>query len=143
MSVLRAWFVARATRSPLSASVLNFLFGTIALGAAMGLVSAFSDRDPVALPGSPWWMYLGGTVGLVFIAVAAWVVPIVGVLLFALLSIAGQLFGALVLDIVAPTSGTELGWNLFVGVALAFVAVTVAARGRSAPSPSAVRESGP
>jgi transporter family-2 protein len=80
--------------------------------------------------GAPWWAYLGGLLGIVYIAIAAWVVPIVGVLLFVLLSIAGQLAGALVLDAVAPTSGTAVAWNLIAGVALAFVAVAVTARGR-------------
>ena len=67
---------------------------------------------------------------MVFIAIASWVVPIVGVLFFALTSIAGQLSGALALDVVAPTAGTDLAWNLVAGVLLAFVAVLVASRGR-------------
>ena len=75
-------------------------------------------------------MYLGGVVGIVFIAIAAWAVPIVGVLLFAVVTIAGQLSGALLLDVVAPTAGTDLAINLVLGVLLAFVAVAVAARGR-------------
>jgi transporter family-2 protein len=76
-------------------------------------------------------MYLGGLIGILFIAIAAWVVPIVGVLLYALASIAGQLFGALALDVLVPTPGTVIAWNLVAGVILAFVAVAVASRGRS------------
>ena len=49
---------------------------------------------------------------------------------FALLSIAGQLTAALLLDLLAPTPGASVGWNLVAGLVLAFVAVSVAARGR-------------
>lgn len=122
---------AKAARNPMSATFLNFLFGTAALGAALGVVWAVSGSGPAPLPAGPWWLYLGGVIGLVFIAIASWAVPIVGVLQFAVVTIAGQLTGALVLDVVAPTSGTALGPNLVVGVLLAFLAVAVAARGRA------------
>lgn len=121
---------ARAAGNPMSATFLNFLFGTIALGTAFGLMWAVADRGPSALPPGPWWLYLGGVIGIVFIAIAAWAVPIVGVLLFALVTIAGQLSGALLLDVVAPTAGTDIAPTLILGVVLAFVAVAVAARGR-------------
>jgi bacterial/archaeal transporter family-2 protein len=134
--------VARASRNPMSATVVNFIFGTVALSAALGIVGGFAGQGVAPLPGGPPWIYLGGVIGIVFIAIASWVVPIVGVLLFALLSIAGQLSGALLLDVVAPTAGTELVWNLFAGVALALVAVVVAARGRGT-APPAMRDSAP
>ncbi len=133
--------VARAAASPLSAAFYNFVFGTAALASAFGISLAVTDAHASALPSSPLWMYLGGVIGLGFIAIAAWAVPIVGVLRFALLSIAGQLTGAVFLDIFAPTSGTELGWNLFVGVLLAFVAVAVGSRSRNDAAPQSVRES--
>jgi transporter family-2 protein len=124
--------VARVAQHPMSATFLNFLFGTIALAAAFGTMWAFTDVDPAAPDGGAWWMYLGGLVGIAFIVIAVWVVPIVGVLLYALASIAGQLFGALGLDVVAPTSGdAAVAWNLVAGVLLAFVAVVVASRGRA------------
>ncbi|MCX6431943.1 MAG: DMT family transporter, partial [Actinobacteria bacterium] len=123
--------VARAALHPVSATFLNFVLGTAALAVAFGVSWAFTDVDPGVLTGASWWAYLGGLVGVTFIAIAVWVVPIVGVLVYALAAIAGQLFGALALDIVAPTSGTELVWNLVAGVLLAFVAVVVASRGRS------------
>ena len=121
---------SRAAQNPMSATFLNFLLGTTALGMAFGAAWAVSGDGPAALPSGTWWIYLGGVIGIVFIAIAAWAVPLVGVLLFALLTIAGQLSGALLLDLVAPTSGTQLSWTLVAGVLLAFVAVLIAARGR-------------
>ena len=121
---------SRAAGNPMSATFLNFVFGTTALGIAFGALWAWTGDGPAPLPGGGWWIYLGGVIGVVFIAIAAWAVPLVGVLLFALLTIAGQLAGALLLDLTAPTSGTQLSWSLVAGVLLAFVAVLIAARGR-------------
>lgn len=122
---------SRAAGNPMSATFVNFVFGTAALGAAFGAAWAWTGSGPSPLPSGTWWIYLGGVIGVAFIAIAAWAVPLVGVLLFALLTIAGQLVGALLLDLVAPTSGTQLSWTLVAGVLLAFVAVLVAARGRA------------
>ena len=63
--------------------------------------------------------------GVIFIAMAVWAVPRIGVLLFALISISGQLSAAVVLDIVLPTDGTELGAQLFIGIGLTFVAIAL------------------
>jgi len=67
---------------------------------------------------------------VIFIAMAAWLVPIIGVLLFALVSIAGQLIGSLALDLILPTPGSQVTGTLIAGVLLALVAVLIAARAR-------------
>lgn len=121
--------VGRASGHPLSATWLNFAFGVSGLVTTMVILSLASDVDPAPLPTGPIWLYLGGVVGVVFIATAAWAVQIIGVLLFALASIAGQLTGALILDLFVPTGGSSLGWHLFVGVILTGCAVAIAALG--------------
>jgi transporter family-2 protein len=83
-----------------------------------------------ALPSGPWWIYVGGVLGVAFIATSAWVLPIIGVLVFALVAIAGQLIGSLVLDLVFPVPGSNVTWNLVAGVLLALVAVLLATRRR-------------
>lgn len=122
--------VSVAAGNALSATWVNFAGGTAFLAVLFG-AAAVGGRGASALPASPWWIYVGGAIGIAFIATAAWVVPRVGVLMFALLSIAGQLSGALGLDLLVPTAGTSAGWHLVVGIALAFVAVAVSAAGRS------------
>ncbi len=117
--------VANVASNPMSATVLNFTFGTIVLGAALGTLVATGARVLGEWWSAPWWAYLGGLIGIAFIGIAAWAVPIVGVLRFALLSIAGQLTGALLLDVLLPAPGTTLAWNLVLGVLLAFGAVLV------------------
>lgn len=117
--------VGAAARSAWTAAWFNFTLGTTMLGAALGLAWALTDLDPGALPTGPWWIYLGGSIGVLFIAAAAWVVQRLGVLLFALLTITGQLTGALLLDVVAPTAGVYVHLTLIIGVALAGIAVVV------------------
>jgi transporter family-2 protein len=50
-----------------------------------------------------------------------------GILLFSLVVIAGQLLGALVLDLVAPTPGSEVTAGVLIGVGLTAAAVGLAA----------------
>lgn len=117
--------VGAAARNPWTAAWVNFTLGTTMLGAALGIAWAFTHFDPGALPSGPWWLYLGGAIGVLFIAAAAWVVQRLGVLLFALLTITGQLSGALLLDWLAPAAGVSLHLTLIAGVLLAAVAVAV------------------
>ena len=91
----------------------------------LGLAWSLTDFDPGPLPAGPWWLYLGGSIGVLFIAAAAWIVQRLGVLLFALLTITGQLSGALILDWVAPAAEVDVQLTLVVGVAIAGLAVLV------------------
>ena len=119
--------VARASSS-WTATALNFALGATTLSVAVVVVTLLGEPFAfVELPTTPW-LYLGGPIGVAFIAAAAWVVPILGVLRFGLVSIAGQLSGAVLLDLIAPTSGSMITVGLLVGVLLAFLAVVVSAR---------------
>jgi transporter family-2 protein len=122
--------VAVRARSPFAAAFVNFLGGfvmlTVFLSAAMLIVQT-RIPDPW---GAPWWAYLGGVLGLSVIAGAAWVVPTLGVLVFSLLSVLGQLAGAFLLDLLVPTPGTTVGWHLLLGLGMTFAAVVVASRNR-------------
>lgn len=117
--------VGAAARNPWTAAWVNFTVGSIMLGALLGLTWGLTDFDPGTLPAGPWWLYLGGSIGVLFIAAAAWVVQRLGVLLFALLTITGQLTGAVILDWVAPAAGVTFHITLVVGVALAALAVAI------------------
>ncbi len=117
------------TGSAVSATWVNFLLGTtlvvilwVVAHAARGFTTTLTAVEP--------WLLLSGVVGLVFIALAAWSVPRIGVLLTSLLVVAGNLTAALVLDLVVPTSGTVVNPALIVGLVLAFAAVLLGARGR-------------
>ena len=69
----------------------------------------------------------GGLLGIVFIALTAWGVRVTGVLVFGLLSIAGQLLASLVLDL--ASSRDLVGPQLIVGLAITLLAAVAAGVG--------------
>ena len=119
--------VSNETRQPFAATFANFTVGTACLTAVLGVAVLIRGWAAPELPPEPW-LYLGGLIGVVFVAVAALVVPVIGVLGLALASIAGQLAGALLLDAVAPTTGQGLQAATAIGALLAFAAVFLGSR---------------
>jgi transporter family-2 protein len=95
---------------------------------ALLMITATGARALEPLPAGPWWLYLGGIIGATFIATTAWVVGKVGVLAISLLVTAGQLTGALVLDVVILD---VVDGPLIAGVLLSFGAVALTALGTS------------
>ncbi|MEV6770966.1 DMT family transporter [Nocardia sp. NPDC051030] len=114
-----------AVGGPLSATLGNFVTGLAGLLVVEALLRARTGL-PTEFPSEPW-LYLGGAIGVVFIALAVLVVRWIGVLLLGLSSVAGQLLASLVLDVVAPT-GAVLSMAAVAGCVLTFVAVALAAR---------------
>jgi transporter family-2 protein len=125
--------VRQAADSALSATFVNFFVGTAALLAVLGI-----DLAVRGLPGPlprEWWLYVGGMLGIIFIAVATVVVARIGVLVMGLCMVAGQICGALVLDTMFPTvSGKPTAQTVF-GAALAMVAIVLAAWPSRASTP--------
>lgn len=109
----------------LPAALVNFTVGTAALAAAAALEVAVRGL-PRPLPALPW-LYLGGPLGVLGVGLAAAIVPITGVLLLGLGVVAGQLVGALLLDVFLPTDANPLTATTLIGTALTLVAVTVIA----------------
>jgi transporter family-2 protein len=121
--------VAMRTGDPLVATSVNFVVGLTALTTVLVLEHVVGSNT-WTWPPAPWSepvLWLGGPIGVAFVVTAAVVVRPLGVLLFSLLTIAGQLVGSLVSDLLVPTAGTVIGWQLVAGVVLTGVAVTVAA----------------
>ncbi|MDA8434771.1 MAG: DMT family transporter [Actinomycetales bacterium] len=120
--------VALRTGDVLAATAVNFAVGLTALVVALA-VEHLAGHAWTAPP-PPWeepLLWLGGPVGVLFIAVGSLVVRPLGVLLFGLLNIAGQLTGSLVSDLLFPTPGTVVGWQLLAGAALTGASVALAA----------------
>ena len=88
--------LAKAVGSPVNAALISFIIGALALlGAALLLGGRPSLSAARALPFYAW---AGGLYGAVFIAVAAFAAPRMGVTFFLTVAIAGQLLTALLLD---------------------------------------------
>ncbi len=109
----------------LPAALVNFVVGTLAL-TGVTVVELAIRGLPDPLPTQPW-LYLGGPLGVLFVGAAAAIVPITGVLLLGLGTVAGQLVGALLLDLFAPVAGSHLSATTLLGTAITLLAVIVIA----------------
>lgn len=106
-------------------TLVNFGVGTVALLVAAA-VDVLVRGWPTAPPGQ-WWLYLGGPLGIGTVLTAVIAVRLTGVLLLGLSSVAGQLLGAVLLDLVAPTDGGHLSATSLAGTAITMLAVAIAA----------------
>jgi transporter family-2 protein len=110
--------IAKATGSAMVTSALNFAMGFTLLSILL-VANTVVLGDPIVRPPSLLetpWLWLGGPLGILFIASAALFVRYLGVLVFTLASVAGQLGGALLLDLFFPTPGTVLTVFVLVGL---------------------------
>lgn len=120
--------------SAFTATFGNFLVGAIVLLVAAVIHTAIVGW-PTHFPVTPW-LYLGGTVGTVFIAGQAAIVRSTGVLLMGLAVLSGQLVTAVLFDLLAPVQSHAVAPVTIAGAALTLLAVVIAAiprRRRSAP----------
>ena len=112
-------------QSPLAATVVNFAGGTAVLIVA-GLVHIAIVGAPRALPADPW-LYLGGTVGVVYIFFSSVIVQRTGVLLLGLGSVVGLLTTSVVLDAVWPAPAAPATPIAVLAASVAIAGVVVAA----------------
>lgn len=112
-------------RNPVPATLFNFIAGSALLLVVWLGKLVIAGGLPGQLP-SQWWYYIGGPLGLVFIALGALLVARVGVLIAAMGMIAGQLIGSLLLDLVAPAPGSVVTAATVLGTVLTLLAVVIA-----------------
>lgn len=123
--------VGAAARSAWPATLVNFVVATLTLAIVLLIELVVRGAPSGSLPATPW-LYAAGLIGIGVIAVAALVVRHVGVLVFGLASVAGQLLGALALD--ASTAGHQPSAATWIGAMLTLAAVVLVARARATPA---------
>jgi transporter family-2 protein len=109
------------SKRPLATTFVNFLMGTLVLIVALA-VNLGRGGHIGPLPHN-LWVYMGGPLGLIFIALSAFIVKQLGVLNFVLFSVSGQLLGGLIIDWIAPAAHTHITSYLITGTAMTLVAV--------------------
>lgn len=110
-------------------TLVNFLVGSTALLVVYLCAGAVAGWPIRHWPGAgQWWLYSGGPLGAVFVAVAAVIVRTLGVLRLGLGIVAGQLLGAIALDLAVPAAGQGLAVATALGAALTLVAVGITGR---------------
>jgi transporter family-2 protein len=130
--------VGVASGNPVSAAVMNFIMGMGLLLLIFTVQVISGHTQWTTPPSSPWWIYLGGSIGVAFIASATWAIRKLGALRFVMGSVAGQLLGSLLIDLFAPTDGTKVSLNLVAGLAITLVAVLLANRKAHVIAPAEV-----
>ena len=107
-----------------STTWLNFFMGTSTLVILLVINTARGEKL-VGLPTSPWWIYWGGTIGVLYIAASSVIVARIGVLSFTLFATGGQLIGSLIFDLMAPPENVTIGINLILGILITYIGVLV------------------
>ncbi|WP_417232773.1 DMT family transporter [Brevundimonas sp.] len=85
-----------AVGSPVNAAFVSFAIGTAALGILAVILQ--TRPDMAASRALPWYVWMGGLYGAIFVVAATWGVPKLGVATTITLMVAGQLMLSLVLD---------------------------------------------
>ena len=111
------------SKASFATSLLNFITGTTFLLFLLLLRTLFTDHSVMNFTSGPWWMFLGGSIGVIYIALSAHIVQHVGVLEFTLFSVGGMLIGSLFIDIIVPTKGTIISGFLIAGILLTYLGV--------------------
>ena len=108
---------------PLATAWLNFASGAVVVLIALSINLAFGATVN-SFPKN-FWVYTGGSAGLIFVAVSAYIVKHLGVLNFVILNIAGQLVGAVIIDWVAPAKAGSLNGYLIFGTAMTILSIAI------------------
>jgi transporter family-2 protein len=120
--------VSMTARSAPAATLGNFLVGALTLTVVVAASGAFTGSASPINASGPAWAYLGGILGVTFIGISAFTVPILGVLSFALTVIAAQLAGAIVLDLIWPATTQPITPPVIAGALLAALAAFIGRR---------------
>lgn len=83
--------------NPVRAAFISFAVGTVAL-----LIFSLAQRSPwpqvQPLAAAPWWVWIGGLLGAVYVILTVTVAPQLGAAVFFALVVGGQMLASLVAD---------------------------------------------
>lgn len=121
--------LAKAGGSAVLAALISFTVGTLAL-LAVWLMSG-NRPGTAAFAGLPWYAWIGGLYGAVFVAAAAYAAPKIGVASLITIGIAGQIAMALWLDHIGAMGLTREPINVgrLLGALLVVLGVVLVRRG--------------
>jgi transporter family-2 protein len=123
----------------LPASLVSFAVGTAGLGLAV-LVTGTRVPWAETAASQPWWIWLGGVCGLVFLTMNIVLMPRIGTSATVILPLVGQVLGGVLLDVFGAFGTTVRPLTPARGIGAALVvlgaaAVNLVGRARGGPSP--------
>ena len=120
--------IANHTGQPAAATMVNFIVGFITLVVVYAVAQQVNPQS-FNVPPMPWEnpvIWLGGPFGVMFVLTASFMAKTLGVFLFTLTSVVGQLSGAILMDVLFPTASTNFTWQLLLGISITGAAVVLA-----------------
>ena len=120
--------IANHTGQPAAATMVNFIVGFITLVVVYAIAQQVNPQS-FNVPPMPWEnpvIWLGGPFGVLFVLTASFMAKTLGVFLFTLTSVVGQLSGAILMDVLFPTASTNITWQLILGISITGAAVVLA-----------------
>ena len=115
-----------ASGQPLSTTWVNFSMGGVMLLAVAGIRTAGGAFHPSLPHAVPWWAWWGGLCGIGVVSIAAWAVRHLGVVVYGLGVLTGQLSAAVLLDLLTPATRHDVTPAVVLGVVITFVAAGLA-----------------
>jgi bacterial/archaeal transporter family-2 protein len=114
---------------------MHAVMASFAIGGLATLIYCLIERDrptTTAIAGAPWWIWVGGLLGVAFVWATIFAVPKIGVTLMFPLVVAGQMTAAIVMEhfglLNTPTSPVSFG--KIAGVVLVVLGAVVLAASR-------------
>ena len=89
--------MARVLGSPLLAASISISISLVVV-VALWLSWGKGVGDISHIKALPWWVIIGGVIGVIFVAGSVVVAPVLGVALFFVCVVAGQLIGSSLID---------------------------------------------
>jgi transporter family-2 protein len=106
--------------SPMVSSFWNHIVGLIAL-TILGLI--IGGLIPAGAQNAPWHAYIGGPIGVIFVASGSWLITRIGAVNTALLVIGGNMVSGVALDLMQETPSAL--WASALGVTLILLGVSL------------------
>ena len=122
--------IARHVGSALAATSISILVAFFC-SLLFFAVSGAGRVVPATLAAVPWWAYLGGVVGAVFVASGVVLAPVTGALVFFVCIVAGQLVGSTIIDHYGAFGWAvrEISWSRLLGIFLVLAGAVLVSRG--------------
>lgn len=121
--------------NPMQATLVSFVVGTM-VSSAYCIIHGLATRSPlpslVEVSRAPWWVWIGGCLGTLFVWSSIVVSPRIGVAALLCAVIAGQMIASLLIDHYGLCNATRFAANpqRLVGVSLVLVGAILMATGK-------------
>lgn len=119
-----------ALDSPVGSAFVSFAIGTLVLLVGLAVVADVGTTAG-GLGGAPWWAYLGGLCGAVFVFATLVASPRIGVTTTFVAVVLGQVAAAVIIDRLGlfGVAARAINWERLVALGLLAAAVVLLGRG--------------